>query len=690
MRLPWPFRREPLVGSATLGPVTMAAPALPVGRSAWRELPVVSRTMAEPPLVAGGEPFRADLAGARLPDPILGPLGHDRTADGPSGLAVGMMTPVVARVAAAAPASPPEMSLLSLLARRLRGATVQRSLSSPGDTASVSTDPIAPAGPPRPEPRLLHPVEPARTDAVAYSLVRVAPETVATSIQRQPLDVVRPTSLAATSPEGPREIDAATTSSTTGMTGIIAMASPAAQDAGGHGPEAQAPAAALPVLERAVHTLQRTSSGSRRVRLGPPIQRLHDGTPSVPTSSTLASAGTEAIQPLTGAPRTVIQRVESPPPVVAARSSMPRLTVARLATRPPPAPKASEASPLSITPDRETPKGIDTQASVSNVLSRAASSRLQRSATSVSASPRAAPLERPRHALQRESSPPTGGTPPAPPPSGSVVGARPLRVAAAPAQAPAARRSSETVDMTAAEHSAQGTVIPDAADPAVSTHAPATLLRDREAEEQAQRLHPHASTADGDFLWLESLGPTQSGQGQVGPPGQELPAVSRQRAPTPWMPLPGTAVQRQLQTAPSATDAWSRPGDLSLAQRTVAQGGSVRSEATPVEPVKASSGSRPSTVQMMPDAAQSTQGGGARAWRKPIAVQTADAEAAPAASVPAVPVAEAASSVAATATAMSERDLEELLRKLYPKLRHHFARELLVARERAGSLADAH
>jgi hypothetical protein len=37
---------------------------------------------------------------------------------------------------------------------------------------------------------------------------------------------------------------------------------------------------------------------------------------------------------------------------------------------------------------------------------------------------------------------------------------------------------------------------------------------------------------------------------------------------------------------------------------------------------------------------------------------------------------------------LGEREIQELLRKLYPRLRHHLASEFLVARERAGALTD--
>jgi hypothetical protein len=37
---------------------------------------------------------------------------------------------------------------------------------------------------------------------------------------------------------------------------------------------------------------------------------------------------------------------------------------------------------------------------------------------------------------------------------------------------------------------------------------------------------------------------------------------------------------------------------------------------------------------------------------------------------------------------IAERDLDEMIRRLYPRLRRSLSSELLVARERAGTLAD--
>jgi hypothetical protein len=48
----------------------------------------------------------------------------------------------------------------------------------------------------------------------------------------------------------------------------------------------------------------------------------------------------------------------------------------------------------------------------------------------------------------------------------------------------------------------------------------------------------------------------------------------------------------------------------------------------------------------------------------------------------------AASAAPGGATSVAERDLEEMVRRLYPRLRRSLSSELLVARERAGTLAD--
>jgi len=62
--------------------------------TAWRDLAPIERTVQDHPLTASTGAFVAGLAGPRMPDPILQPLGHDATADGPSGLVSGLAVPL--------------------------------------------------------------------------------------------------------------------------------------------------------------------------------------------------------------------------------------------------------------------------------------------------------------------------------------------------------------------------------------------------------------------------------------------------------------------------------------------------------------------------------------------------------------------------------------------------------------------
>ena len=65
--------------------------------AAWRDLPPLQRAVGAAPLTAPSAVFARDLAGRRAPDPMLGPLGHDITADGPAGLVSGIAVPLVQR-----------------------------------------------------------------------------------------------------------------------------------------------------------------------------------------------------------------------------------------------------------------------------------------------------------------------------------------------------------------------------------------------------------------------------------------------------------------------------------------------------------------------------------------------------------------------------------------------------------------
>lgn len=72
-----------------------------------------------------------------------------------------------------------------------------------------------------------------------------------------------------------------------------------------------------------------------------------------------------------------------------------------------------------------------------------------------------------------------------------------------------------------------------------------------------------------------------------------------------------------------------------------------------------------------------SDGGDGPATTSSLATATADTTATTPSGVP-----------AAGATTIPERDLDEMVRRLYPRLRRSLTSELLVARERAGTLAD--
>jgi hypothetical protein len=63
--------------------------------AAWADLPPIGRTVEPAPLTADSSDFASGLAGSHTPDPILRPLGHDVTADGPGGLVSGLASPIL-------------------------------------------------------------------------------------------------------------------------------------------------------------------------------------------------------------------------------------------------------------------------------------------------------------------------------------------------------------------------------------------------------------------------------------------------------------------------------------------------------------------------------------------------------------------------------------------------------------------
>jgi hypothetical protein len=71
-------------------------PGFEAGRpsGAWRELPAIQRTVGPAPLVAPNRVFKAGLAAAKPAPTALAPLGHDRGLESPAGLVTGLAAPV--------------------------------------------------------------------------------------------------------------------------------------------------------------------------------------------------------------------------------------------------------------------------------------------------------------------------------------------------------------------------------------------------------------------------------------------------------------------------------------------------------------------------------------------------------------------------------------------------------------------
>ena len=150
MRLPWPSRRSagrptgsaaaPAAAGAAAGDGMQPFTARPVGRTEWRDVGTLRPSFRADPGVHAPH-FRDELAGSRRPDPILRPLGHERSADGPAGLVSGITRPVIARVIEG-PGGTRSLPLAHKRAGEHRSGPISAEASMPG------TEPAIPALPP--------------------------------------------------------------------------------------------------------------------------------------------------------------------------------------------------------------------------------------------------------------------------------------------------------------------------------------------------------------------------------------------------------------------------------------------------------------------------------------------------------------------------------------------------------------
>ena len=97
-----------------------APPAGEARPAAWRELAPVQRAVGETPVTAPSTAFARGLAGRRVPEPMLAPLAHDMTADGPAGLVSGIAVPLVQRQASGADPRPTSAMPAAAAADRAR------------------------------------------------------------------------------------------------------------------------------------------------------------------------------------------------------------------------------------------------------------------------------------------------------------------------------------------------------------------------------------------------------------------------------------------------------------------------------------------------------------------------------------------------------------------------------------------
>ena len=326
-------------------------PAGELRPAAWRELPPVQRAVGETSFTAPSTAFARSLAGRRVPDPMLAPLAHDLTADGPAGLVSGIAVPLVQRLPSGAdPRSTPGMPAPAAgdPARSRRRGTVTNVAARPpladreGPADDASHD-RAPSGPgdvaagsqpesdlPPVAPRVL-PVARLATPVTAIAAARVADATAPAPIVARALPVApeaaagaaataATTEPAPTTPAIPRPPTVTAGLGATGSAGPL-VGEPAAET-GPAQPGADA--------ERGPVVVARRSLGeSRRLGLGAPL--------AGPPPSTVR-ASDNADMPVarrafgSAAPSPAPQPAAPAPTVVAATgqtAALPRLVVAR-------------------------------------------------------------------------------------------------------------------------------------------------------------------------------------------------------------------------------------------------------------------------------------------------------------------------------------------------------------------------
>jgi hypothetical protein len=626
MRLPWPSRRTTgrptgdAAASAAAGPGARP-PTPPVGRSEWRGVGRLQPTFAADPGILV-QRFQGELAGSQLPPPILRPLGHQRSADGPAGLVSGITRPVIARVVEG------QQGTGSLpLAHKRRGATMEdHAPAAEATSAGAEPLPTLPSVAPRRAAAVTG------TPVVARSMV-TAPATVGRAGPAGPSAPTNP--LAGQRPGTP---DAPLVA----HTGPLASSMPVS-----------AATASGPTVAPPMRTILRSPGGSR-VRLGPPIAR-DAGAPQAASAAFSAPPTSAADEPT----RVTVARTVGPEHRAAGAASDAPLAGGLQ----PSSPALAVASAVVQASDSEGPP-------VGRVLARVM-------------------VDPPGPMSGAPDAP--GSSPDAPATLVPTVGSLPLT----PTSWPLTARTGSTTRDTGAIRGTSAALAASPARDALATDARATpatssgTVPGRASLQRSANIGSAASaapgaskvsnarpvrgmTSDGRMAIPASAGPLDRGEGRA-VLAHELVHLQQQRSLGVAMPPAGSESAHRLEAAARTAEAHASWQDLSLARplgRSMSDPGSV-AVARPVGAVTAPT--LHTTLQLAegdppPPAPDST------------GITAAAGSAAQAGA--------AAAGATGLATQLSDRDMDEMLRKLYPRLRRHLSSELLVARERAGVLAD--
>jgi hypothetical protein len=632
----WPFREKPLAAPPVPGPSGPAddgaaadADARPADRQriagAWRELPPLEPTVDPAPLTAATGPFASRLAGGHRPEPILRPLGHDRSADGPGGLVGGLITPTATGASATVDApdasAPPAERTLRRAGRHRAAASVPGGAGDAGETDDhPSRAAAATAAMPSGDavPRELASVPHAARESRRL-LTAVQPETLASALAAGPAaehpqaTAARPAAPVAASQPSPRQ------------------GAPAID----HGLADGEPPMPLPragVVGRSIAT----GMPARRVGLGSPIEG------PVPAArrpfDRPLPAGTQAMpaeRPVAAQAAPVRGGAELPLAALGSQGSRSApLEVSRAAADP----ASPEATPTE-------PGGRSAGPLRAEDLPRAMATMTADPGTSgVTPSPDSvlsvrAPAGRPAPA-----------TPPVSPPNRPSSAASPVRAvptgsrAAQPA-APASTAAPSSPVPTGPRASVQRLAAPE---PAPGRHAAAGPLVAHATRPIGRRLGASAGLDGADAAARGVAGGLAGSDVHHGRAVPALPSWPAARAPESAAPVhSATTVQRaaprDVPALPQAARASGGPATGATAQRAVQVDEIDAGEVATTPPGNRGPGSEGAA---------------------------------------------AGSAGASALLSASEADLDLLARRMYGRLRDRLARELLLDRERAGALAD--